>query len=255
MIKEPRRFFSHRQFDRLMVIACLVFVIALSWSYLLAGAGMGMEQASMSKFMHQTEWDVGYAFTMFTMWWVMMAAMMLPSALPMILLFTSLNQKMGANSPVAVIAFVAAYLLIWGGFSAIAASCQWWLVQHDLMAAMKPINSTLLGAGLLIAAGIWQLSPWKQTCLNHCRAPIRFLSENWRAGTVGALQMGLKHGLVCLGCCWVLMALLFYGGIMNLLWIIGLAVFILIEKITPASSRFSRYTGMLLIAWGMLLFY
>ena len=137
MIKEPRRFFSHRQFDRLMVIACLVFVIALSWSYLLAGAGMGMEQASMSKFMHQTEWDVGYAFTMFTMWWVMMAAMMLPSALPMILLFTSLNQKMGANSPVAVIAFVAAYLLIWGGFSAIAASCQWWLVQHDLMAAMK----------------------------------------------------------------------------------------------------------------------
>jgi predicted metal-binding membrane protein len=255
MTKETRRFFNSRQSDHLIVIACLVFVIALSWSYLLTGAGMSMGQVSMSRFMHQTQWDGGYALTMFIMWWVMMVAMMLPSALPMILLFTSLNQKMGANSPMAVTTFVAAYLLIWGGFSAIATSCQWWLVQHDLIAAMRPSNSTLLGAGLLISAGIWQLSPWKQTCLNHCRAPIQFLSENWQAGTMGALQMGLKHGLYCLGCCWVLMALLFYGGIMNLLWIIGLAIFILIEKVMPVNINISRYSGMILIAWGILLFY
>jgi predicted metal-binding membrane protein len=255
MIKETRRLFYGRQSDRLMVIACLVFVIALSWTYLLTGAGMSMEKISMSKFMHQTQWDVGYALTMFIMWWVMMVAMMLPSALPMILLFTSLHQKMGARSPMAVTTFVTAYLLIWGGFSAIATSCQWLLVQHDLIAAMKPLNSTLLGGGLLISAGIWQLSPWKKTCLNHCRAPIQFLSENWQAGTMGALQMGLKHGLYCLGCCWVLMALLFYGGIMNLLWIIGLAIFILIEKVMPVNINFSRYSGMILIAWGILLFF
>ena len=255
MIKEPHGFFNNGQGDRLMVIACLVFVIALSWSYLLTGAGMSMGQVSMSEFMRQTQWDVGYALTMFTMWWVMMAAMMLPSALPMILLFNSLHQRMDAKSPMAVTAFVAAYLIIWGGFSAIATCCQWFLVQHDLMAAMKPLNSTLLGAGLLVSAGIWQLTPWKQNCLNHCRAPIQYLSENWQAGTTGALQMGLKHGLFCLGCCWVLMALLFYGGIMNLLWIIGLAVFILIEKLMPANIHFTRYSGMLLIAWGILLFY
>jgi len=189
------------------------------------------------------------------MWWVMMVAMMLPSALPMILLFNKLHQKMGQRSPLAMTAFVAAYLLIWGGFSAIATGCQWFLVQHDLVATMKPLNAALFGAGLLISAGVWQLSPWKQTCLNHCRTPIQFLSENWQAGTAGALNMGLKHGLFCLGCCWVLMALLFYGGIMNLLWIIGLAVFVLIEKLAPASFHFSRYSGVLLIAWGLLLIY
>ena len=180
---------------------------------------------------------------------------MLPSALPMILLFNALHQKMGTKSPMAVALFVAAYLLIWGGFSAIATSCQWFLAQHDLVATMMPLNSTLLGAGLLISAGTWQLTPWKQSCLNHCRAPIQFLSENWQAGKAGALNMGLKHGLFCLGCCWVLMALLFYGGIMNLLWIIGLAVFVLMEKLMPANINFSRYSGMLLIAWGILLFF
>jgi predicted metal-binding membrane protein len=255
MTKETRRFFYNKQGDRLIVIACLVFVIALSWSYLLTGAGMHVEQLSMSEFMKQTQWDIGYAFAMFAMWWVMMAAMMLPSALPMILLFNSLHQKTGMKNPMVVTAFVAAYLLIWGGFSAIATSCQWLLVQHDLIATMKPVNSTLLGVGLLMSAGIWQLSPWKETCLNHCRAPIQFLSENWQAGTMGALQMGLKHGLFCLGCCWMLMALLFYGGIMNLLWIIGLAIFILIEKVSPVNIHFSRYSGMLLIAWGILLFF
>lgn len=182
-----------------------------------------------------------------------MAAMMLPSATPMILLFNSLHQKMGSNSPMAVTAFVAAYLLIWGGFSAIATACQWLLVQHDLIATMKPLDSTLIGAGLLISAGIWQLTPWKESCLTRCRAPIQFLSENWQSGTMGALQMGLKHGLFCLGCCWLLMALLFYGGIMNLLWIIGLAIFILIEKLTPANLYFSRYSGTVLIASGILL--
>jgi predicted metal-binding membrane protein len=255
MIKKPRGGLYHRQGDRLTVIICLVFVIALSWSYLLTGAGMNATQLSMSEFMKQTQWDFGYAFTMFTMWWVMMAAMMLPSALPMILLFNSLHQKIGDKSPRAVSAFVAAYLLIWGGFSAIATSCQWLLVQQGLIATMKPINSTLLGAGLLISAGIWQLTPWKESCLNHCRTPIQFLSENWQAGTMGTLRMGLKHGLFCLGCCWVLMALLFYGGIMNLLWIIGLAIFILIEKVTPANIHVSRYSGVLLIAWGLLLLY
>ena len=200
MKKETRGFFYYRLSDRIMVIACLLFVIALSWSYLLSGAGMNTGNASMPKFMHQAQWDVGYAIAMFNMWWVMMVAMMLPSALPVILLFSSLNQKIGANSPMAVTSFIVAYLIIWGGFSVIATSCQWLLVQYDLMAAMKPLNSTLLGAGLLISAGIWQLSPWKNTCLNNCRVPIQFLSENWKAGTIGAVQMGLKHGLGPGGC-------------------------------------------------------
>jgi len=207
----------------------------------------------MSEFMNQAQWDFGYTLTMLTMWWVMMVAMMLPSALPMILLFNSLNKKIGTQSAAPVAIFISAYLLAWGGFSVLATSGQWLLVQYGLIATMSPLNSTLLSSGLLISAGIWQLSPWKASCLTHCRAPIHFLSENWQPGQVGALRMGLKHGLYCMGCCWVLMALLFYGGIMNLLWIIGLSIFILIEKIMPMSFYIPRYSGIILIVWGITL--
>ena len=114
-------------------------------------------------------------------------------------------------------------------------------------------TSAVLGAGLLIAAGVWQLTPWKNACLRHCRSPIGFLSAHWRPGRTGAFRMGLVHGAFCLGCCWFLMALLFYGGVMNLYWIIGLALYILIEKLLPAGARIGQLTGVILIAWGATL--
>ena len=114
-------------------------------------------------------------------------------------------------------------------------------------------TSTFLASGLLLAAGVWQLSPLKTACLRHCRSPIGFLSAHWHPGVVGALRMGIQHGLLCLGCCWTLMALLFYGGVMNLVWIAGLAVFVLLEKVLPAGVAFGKVTGVLLIIWGVWL--
>ena len=114
-------------------------------------------------------------------------------------------------------------------------------------------TSAVLGAALLIAAGVWQLTPLKNACLRHCRSPIGFLSAQWRPGRTGAFRMGLVHGAFCLGCCWFLMGLLFYGGVMNLYWIIGLALYILIEKLLPAGARIAQLTGVFLIAWGAAL--
>jgi predicted metal-binding membrane protein len=111
----------------------------------------------------------------------------------------------------------------------------------------------MLGAGLLIAAGIYQLTPLKHACLRHCRSPIFFITHHWRPGDLGALRMGVEHGAFCTGCCWFLMALLFYGGIMNLYWIVGLAVFVLLEKTIPAGHWLGGLTGVLLIAWGAAL--
>ena len=115
---------------------------------------------------------------------------------------------------------------------------------------MMMSTNRLLGAGLLMAAGFWQLTPLKTACLRHCRSPFSFLSTHWRPGVGGAFAMGIKHGVFCLGCCWFLMALLFYGGVMNLIWIVGLALFVFVEKIMPAGLAFARIVGLLLIAWG-----
>ena len=271
--------------DRLVVVIALVAVIVLSWVYVLAGAGMGMSAFEMTRMtqpvgvINSTQpsmqgismggsavggtmvtgaWTVGYAVVIFFMWWVMMFGMMLPSAAPLLLLFARMMRKeKDKGAPyVPTGVFALGYVIMWAAFSAIATGAQWGLEASGLLSGIMVGTSAVLGAGLLIAAGVWQLTPWKNACLRHCRSPIGFLSAHWRPGRTGAFKMGLVHGAFCLGCCWFLMALLFYGGVMNLYWIIGLALYILIEKLLPAGARIGQLTGVILIAWGaMLLFY
>jgi len=243
--------------DRHIVVGGLVIVGLASWLYILTGAGMDMGQMSAMSGGAMTTitsaWTPAYFALMLVMWWVMMVAMMLPSAAPMVLLFATVNRKSRQQGqPYGPTGFFAAgYLVAWGGFSLIAVFLQWGLERLTFLSPMMQTTSLYLGAGLLIGAGIYQLTPLKQACLRHCRSPLQFIAYHWRYGTGGALRMGLEHGLFCLGCCWVLMTLLFYGGVMNLWWIAGLAIYVLIEKLAPLGARLGRYTGGLLILWGV----
>ncbi len=201
------------------------------------------------------DWSVNYWAVMFVMWWVMMAAMMLPSASPMILLFSTINTKRQDRDADAgrTGIFAAGYLIAWGAFSLLATSFQWAFSELALLTPMMASASVPFGALLLIAAGVYQLTPLKHACLRHCRAPIHYLSQAWRNGKRGALIMGLEHGAFCLGCCWVLMALLFYGGVMNVAWIAGLTLYVMIEKLVPAGHWVGSCGGILLIIWGAVL--
>jgi predicted metal-binding membrane protein len=186
------------------------------------------------------------------MWWVMMIAMMLPSAVPFVLIHARVAGRAGEPASLSG-AFLVGYLSNWLAFSVIAAGLQWVLEMTGLMhAAMMWSANRWLSAGLLICAGLYQLTPAKSVCLSHCRSPVHYLSSHWRAGHLGALRMGITHGTYCLGCCWLLMALLFVGGAMNLLWIAGLSIVVLIEKLIPAGVWFSRLLGAALIAAGAL---
>lgn len=209
----------------------------------------------MMDMMSPMPWTPGYAMLMFTMWWIMMIAMMLPSAAPMILLFATINRKQREQKrpyiPTGI--FAAGYVVVWGAFSIVATGLLWGLEGYGLLSGMMASTSIVLGAVLLIAAGIWQLTPLKHACLKHCRSPIQFISQHWRKGAEGAFRMGIEHGAYCLGCCWFLMALLFYGGVMNLYWIVGLAVFVLLEKTIPAGHWFGSLAGVGLLGWGIAL--
>ena len=248
--------------DRIVVLGALALVIAISWAYLLAGAGMDMTALESTRLtsgrgmakMMPAAWDIGYAGVMFVMWWIMMIAMMLPSATPMILLFAAVNrkQKEKGNLYVATALFASAYLIVWAGFSIVAVALQWRLEVLTLLSPMMISASVFLGAGVLLAAGIYQLTPFKQACLKYCRSPLQFIMTRWRGGEVGAFRMGVEHGAYCVGCCWFLMGLLFFGGVMNLYWIIGLAVFVLIEKTVPTGYWFSSAVGVVLILCGVV---
>lgn len=135
----------------------------------------------------------------------------------------------------------------------VAVAAQWSLVENENLSTMMQAGSRTLAGGLLIAAGLWQLTPFKQACLRHCRSPVEFLTRRRRGGDYGGLMMGIEHGAYCLGCCWLLMALLFVGGVMNLYWIIGLAAYVLGEKLLPAASSISRFVGAALALWGLAL--
>jgi predicted metal-binding membrane protein len=229
------------------------------------GAGMAMQSGgqgmlpevlgSMAMAMAPAAWTPGYALLMLVMWWVMMVAMMLPSAAPMILLYALIARKQREKGDpyVPTVMFAWGYVLVWGGFSVVAVMAQWGLQRTGLLSSMMASTSVMLGAALLIAAGLYQFTPLKQACLRHCRSPLMFISHHWRPGTLGAVRMGVEHGAFCTGCCWFLMALLLYGGVMNLYWIIGLALFVLLEKSIPGGHWLGRLTGAALIAWGGVL--
>ena len=253
--------------ERWIIITGLFLITLLSWAYVLGGAGTGMSSRAMTTFAFPPparmgmamDWSLSYAFIMLMMWWVMMIAMMTPSAAPLILLYGTAyryeqkKDRLGAAAA-PTFAFLAGYLVAWLGFSVVATSLQWLLEQLGLVHSMMMWSTNRqLSAALLIAAGLYQLSPWKYTCLSHCRSPAAFLAEHFRPGAAGAFRMGLLHGAYCLGCCWVLMALLFAGGIMNLVWIAGLAIFVLLEKVLPWGAAFSRISAAAFLALGLWL--
>jgi predicted metal-binding membrane protein len=238
--------------DRTVVVSALIGVVVLAWGYLLLGAGPDASMASMGDAMMPTPWTRATFGITAVMWIAMMVAMMLPSAAPMILLFAVIDRKReGAVAPLGMTAlFALAYLTIWAGFSIATTVVQWGLQQAMLLSPAMATGSTALTGILLLLAGIYQLTPLKQACLRQCRSPLDFLTRNWRSGKVGAFRMGLRHGVFCIGCCWAMMALLFVGGVMNLLWVAALAAFVLAERLLPAGRMPSRTAGLGLILGG-----
>ena len=239
--------------DRLWVLAGVVGATGLAWLYLFSmTTGMeAMGEAMLSA--RATPWTWADFLLMFLMWAIMMVGMMLPSATPMILLFATVTTRRRSQgepgTPPGI--FASGYIAAWSAFSLAATILQWGLHRAGLLSPMMSTTSALLGGTVLVAAGIYQWTPFKTSCLRHCQSPLHFISTHWRNGTVGAFRMGWTHGLYCLGCCWVLMCLLFVGGIMNLLWIAGLAVFVLVEKVWP--HRFvPLLSGAGLVIWGGL---
>ena len=240
--------------DRALVVAGLVGVTGLAWAYMLYLAwdmkGMHMGPGGMAM-PHLQSWGAVDFSLMFVMWAVMMVAMMVPTATPMILLFATVNRRRREEQrpfvPTGV--FMLGYVAVWTAFAIGATLAQWGLHSAALLSPMMVSTSNLLGGALLLAAGIFQWTPIKHACLSRCRSPLGFLMSEWREGPRGASIMGLRHGLLCLGCCWVLMGLLFVLGVMNLLWIAALAGFVLVEKMSPGGHWVSRAVGLLLIAW------
>ena len=251
--------------ENAVVIVALLALTLLAW-IALAGAGTGMDPAAMSGWWlpltlpagESWSWTPSYWLIAFLMWTVMMVAMMLPSAAPLLLLYAMVlrraeSQGRSSRRPAAITAFTSGYLALWALFSALAVVIQFGLEKSGLMSAMMSSRSVALSGALLVAAGLYQLSPLKTACLKHCRGPAAFLAAHWRPGVAGAWRMGLAHGAYCVGCCAVLMLLLFVGGVMNLVWIAGLTVFVAFEKFAPFGETIAKAVAVFLVSGGGLL--
>lgn len=239
--------------ERVILVAGLLLVIGLSWAYLLTGAGTMEEMGDMLMPMSSGPWDLAHALVMLAMWVVMMVAMMLPSAAPMILMYATIvrNRQARGEEVTGPAVFAAGYASVWTGFSLVAVVLQFGLESTALLSPMMESTSVTLAAALLIAAGAYQWTGLKQACLKHCRSPLEFMLTQWREGARGAFEMGLRHGAYCVGCCWMLMLLLFVGGVMNLVWISALAIYVLVEKLAPAGPWVGRAAGLVLVGWGI----
>jgi predicted metal-binding membrane protein len=235
--------------ERWLVLAGVMAVAALAWFDLWRRA-RGMMDVAMPE---MEPWSLAEFGAILAMWLVMMIAMMLPSAAPMLLLFAGTQRRTASGHSSTLVAFAAGYLLVWGGFSVAAAALQALLQQRMLLSSDLAMTSAWLGAAVLGLAGVYQLTPLKDACLLRCQSPLGFLLGRWRDGVRGALVMGVRHGAFCLGCCWALMALLFVGGVMNLAWVAALAVFVLAEKAVARGAWLSRVSGVALIAWAVWL--
>jgi predicted metal-binding membrane protein len=238
--------------DRTLVLIGLALLATLAWGYVIAMGRMTSPEALMTMPMPANAGVPALRF-LIPMWIVMMVAMMIPSAAPMILLFTGLVRRRQAEGipTTSAAVFTLGYLLVWSAYATVAAVAQWKLHQLALLSPAMASASPWLGGGLLILAGLYQWLPVKGTCLSHCRSPVNFISSHWREGGVGALLMGVEHGSYCVGCCWALMALLFVAGVMNLLWVAAIAILVLLEKVVPGGRELGRGAGFLLIVWGI----
>lgn len=241
--------------DRGVIVAGLLGLALLAWAYIVHLARvMGPMDGSM--LMPQVHaWAPDEVFWLFAMWAVMMTAMMIPSAAPVILLFSGIarRRRVQGEKTASPAVFVLGYLLAWTGYSLLAALAQWGLHSRALLSPAMASTAPLLGGSLLLGAGIYQWLPLKQRCLVHCRSPVGFFAQQWREGSVGALVMGLRHGSYCVGCCWLLMALLFVGGVMNLLWVSMIAIVVMIEKLAPAGREFGRLMSVMMVGSGLWL--
>jgi predicted metal-binding membrane protein len=244
--------------DRFLVLSGLFVIGLLSWLYIiyLYRQMVVMDMNALLFAMPMTpQWTWTDFVLLFLMWFVMMIAMMIPAVTPLILIFALINrQRQQQQSPFVPAGYLlSGYFLVWAGFSLVATCLQWLLQQISLLNPEMETTSKILGAIILISAGVFQFTPLKHKCLNHCRTPIHFIHSNWKEGKKGALIMGAENGMYCLGCCWILMILLFVSGIMNLLWIALIALFVLIEKVLPAAKLISFIAGVVLIGYGIVI--
>ena len=244
------------QRERWIVRGCLSAVVVLCWLYLLhlktAMVMSGMDMPGMVMLDTQP-WSGVTLLLLFVMWTVMMVAMMVPSASPMVLTFLTVNRTRSANNrlvPVGI--FLLGYVVVWTAYSALATLMEWGLHQAALLSTTMQATSPILNGILLVTAGIFQLTPLKQACLKGCRSPLTFLMSEWREGAKGAFLMGLRHGAYCLGCCWILMALLFVAGVMNIFWIAVLALVVMAEKVLRNGDRFAQIVGVVLVVAGIM---
>ena len=231
--------------NRSAIIITIFSLILFSWYYMFYGMTMNMAPVA--------SWSNLDVAMLFLMWAIMMAGMMLPSALPVILLVERINTKRQANglSYTPTLFFSFGYLLSWCFYSLSITWLQYSLHHLEILNAMMISDNALFSASLLVIAGGYQFSPFKQQCLQFCRSPLSLISSQWREGIIGALRLGIKHGSYCLGCCWSLMALLFVTGVMNLTWIFILTMVVLVEKLAPKGDVFSKFLGAGLIIYGL----
>ncbi len=244
--------------DRAIVGAALLAIALVAWLYLvhLSATMPGMDMADMPGMAmpRAHAWDPLDVGLLFIMWAVMMIAMMVPAAAPMVLTFAMVQRQRQEQdrATVPTVVFLLGYALVWTAYAAVAALAQWRLHEADLLSATMASTSTRLGGALLLVAGVFQWTPLKQACLAKCRSPLSFVMTEWREGRAGAFVMGVRHGAYCVACCWALMALLFVAGVMNLLWIAGLAILVLVERVLPGGPAVSRIVGVLFLLTGVV---
>ncbi len=247
------------QRDRLITGAAIAAIALLAWVYIIvvsqqmsAGSAAMADMAAMGMAMPQPAWDATRFLLTFVMWAVMMVAMMLPSAAPFVLLYARVGRSAASQGIVfaPTFWFAAGYILAWAGFSALATLAQFALSQASLITPMASLSSHWLGALVLLAAGLYQWTPLKDACLRRCRTPLSFIQAHggFKGEAAACVRLGLLHGLYCIGCCGVMMALLFVGGVMNLLWIAALAILVLMEKLSPSGVWVARFAGVGFVA-------
>ena len=241
--------------DRIAVLVSLIAVIAAAWVYLLLGAGIELNEMDMGGgriMVMMPEWTPGYAALVLLMWTVMMAAMMLPGAMSAIFRVAGLARKPREYHLPSALVFVAAYLMVWIGFSIAVTFLQWALDAAGLLTETMALHG-VIAASLLLTVGLYQLTPFKQTCLRHCRPPATCLVQDRRQGTWAITREGMRYGVSCLGCCSGLMSLMFVVGVMNVLWMALISFWVLTEKTLPWGGRIARITGGGLLIWGSVL--
>jgi predicted metal-binding membrane protein len=248
----------------MIVMASLAAITLLAWLYLVdmahdmaeMGDMVGMpdmaNMAGMALVTPRTPWMISDVMTATAMWAIMMAGMMLPTAVPMTLIYARATRSSGAPPLLYSATFTTGYLAIWCGFALAAVVAQFLLLRFDLFAPEMMVTSTFLGGALFVAAGLYEWSPLKNRCLAQCQTPLGFLITHWRPGLAGAWRMGARHGTYCLGCCWALMLLLFVGGVMNLLLVAALSILVLLQKLLPG-KRVAQCTGIVMLVVGLIL--